>query len=471
MSRSTLPPDWLDLLHGMADDVLTEDQTRQLAGLLRNDVEFRREYVCFCQLLTQLGWQFSPASVGSRPEVPALAEALPATPTPRVRPVRNPLTRQIMAGNPVWIATAVLVICALVWLGWTSVAKHRPAQVVRVSGPVAIVRGQQAPLHIHSHDLERTPWHVQPGDRIQTGRGSSATLLLSDQTEIRIRPESEFVLDPASPGRLALSHGSLSARVTRQTGGRALTFVLPNSEVRVLGTELELLALPRRSEVAVLEGRVRVIRSTDQTAAEIIAAQHVSIPESGPLLVRDWPLPPDEWSEDFEHGLPAGWTGRAQRGALPSGSQGAVAAAPGQLIRDLDLEISSPPGRSGLFAWHDDSVLHLTFRVQPPGWFHIYLLAGTYEQPDAAVPYCFVNPILWQSSAGQWRTVSIPLSEFRPLTAVQGEPTLGRIPVRLAICGKRDMADVLIDRIWVDRPGPDSQLEFASTLQRNKGDK
>lgn len=383
------------------------------------------------------------------------------------------MSRRIPVGNSIGIATAVLLICALAWLGWISVAENRLARLIRVTGQVAIVRGQQQPLDIHSHDLARTPRTVGPGDRLQTGRGSFATLLLPDQTEIRIRPESELLLNPVRSGRLTLSYGSLGARVARQKRGRALTFVLPNSEVRVLGTELELLALPHQSEVAVLEGRVRVIRSTDQAAAEISAAQFVSVTESGPLSVRDWPLPPDEWDEDFEQGLPAGWTGRAVRGRLSQSAQEAVATAPGRLVPDLDLEISSPPGRSGLFAWHEDSVLHLTFKVQPPGWFHIYLFAGTYQRPEAAVPYCCVNPILWQSSPGEWRTVNIPLSEFRPLTAAQETPTLGRIPLRVAICGKRDTTDVVIDRIWVDRRGADSRIEFAGSLQRKKekGDK
>jgi hypothetical protein len=233
-----------------------------------------------------------------------------------------------------------------------------------------------------------------------------------------------------------------------------MIFVTPQASVRVLGTELELMVTVQRTEVAVFEGKVRVTRPADGASAELTAGQFLPVEELGALAVLDWPAPPSVWSEDFESGLPTGWTGRLVREGLPTGSRGALEGVAAAGAPGLQMVAGSPVVERGLFAWHADSVLHVTFRVQPPSWFHVCLFTRTYSRGEPLVAWCRIDPELWRVQAGEWRTVDIPLSEFHWTGSVRPETTLGRIPLRMAFMGPGDLPGVVIDSLRVDREGP-----------------
>lgn len=181
------------------------------------------------------------------------------------------------------------------------------------------------------------------------------------------------------------------------------------------------------------------------------ASQFLSVAESGELCVVDVTPLPDEWSQDFQSGFPPDWTGRYVATGLPPRSRGAVMPVPVPSLEGSHQEIGSAMVESGLFAWHGDSRLHLSYQVLPPGWFHVYVFARPVDDPDALVTLCCVKPELWHSTTGQWQTVSIPLSEFQVVTHNWDGPALGLIPVRIVIRNRSDSMDVTIDRIWVDR--------------------
>ncbi|HAW32512.1 MAG TPA: hypothetical protein DCY03_31115 [Planctomycetaceae bacterium] len=65
--------------------------------------------------------------------------------------------------------------------------------------------------------------------------------------------------------------------------------------------------------------------------------------------------------------------------------------------------------------------------------------------------YCYVDLRLWQTQPGAWRTVSIPLSEFRLQTYVKENPGLGCIPLQISFRGESETDGFMIDRIWVTR--------------------
>ncbi|MFH1302724.1 MAG: FecR family protein, partial [Planctomycetota bacterium] len=308
---------------------------------------------------------------------------------------------------------------------------------------------------------------LQRGDRVQTGHGSSATLLLLDQTRIRIQPETEVVVHPRSTGGISVPSGSINAKVASQSSRNPLTFFLPNAEVQVLGTELELLSIPGQSEVAVLEGKVQVTRNSDGSRRSVSTGQFLPVTESEPLSVVDWPRPADEWNVDFEHGLPVGWEGQMERNTLPKNSRGGIRSVAVLQHQQLVQKIQSPLGQSGLFFWHEDSLLNLRFKIQPPGWFHIYLRARTYEDPRPVLTYCFVDLSLWQTQPGEWRTVRIPLSEFRLQTYPQANPALGRIPVQIFFSGESENDGFTIDRIWVTRGESQSSAVHNDVLSTN----
>ncbi|MCA9021643.1 MAG: hypothetical protein KDA74_15950, partial [Planctomycetaceae bacterium] len=179
--------------------------------------------------------------------------------------------------------------------------------------------------------------------------------------------------------------------------------------------------------------------------------QFLPVTETAPLSIVEWPLPADEWSVDFESGLPVGWQGKRVRDSLPKNSRGAVRSVSVLQDQQMVQKIQSPLNPSGLFFWHEDSLLNLRFKVQPPGWFHIYLHARTYEDSRPVLTYCYVDLSLWQNQPGEWRTVSIPLSEFRLISYAKDKPALGRVPVQISFSGESETDGFMIDRVWVTR--------------------
>ncbi|MBD3675227.1 MAG: FecR domain-containing protein [Planctomycetaceae bacterium] len=459
MSEPTSADEWSILLSGMADEQLTEEQEGRLLELLRTDDEFRREYVRFCQLQAQLTWHLTQETSAEY-----AAEHVSSTDS------TSSTHRSVLPWLP-WIATALIVIIAVSWFGDRKPPKvpfvNEPlARLVNSSGRVKLTRLGREPELIRSDELAQRPEPLQAGDRLLTDSRSLAMLRLADETVIHIRPNSEVVLFPPSSRGIEVSSGSISANVASQKPRDPLTFFTPNSEVQVIGTELEILSLEKRSEVAVMEGTVRVIRRGDKVMTTVSTGQVVTVNASEPLTPRDWPRRPDFWDIDFENGLPPGWQGRFVQDLLPEGSAGAAGSTPLPRNQRVTTQVQSPFESAGLFFWHDDSVLNVTFKVQPPDWFHIDLLARTYHKSQPLLTYCYVDAELWQSRPGEWRTVSIPLSEFRLQTVLRDEPTLGRIPIRLTFRGESESAGFLIDRIWVTRgsevsPGSDDPLPLS----------
>lgn len=446
------------LLNAMAEESLTADQERRLNDLLRTDAGFRREYVLFCELLAQLSWETAAVRVG--PVAPRNDGADLGGPKPPTAPPATSARRPSRGRIAALAASVMAVVLVVAWYGVMRWEASSPGTISGIAGRVEVVRGDQPAIVLGADDIEHGPWPLKADDAIRTDGSGTAMLRLADGTEMRVGSDAEVVLSHRSAARVTLWKGTLRASVAPQSARRPMTFTTPHADVRVLGTELELLAYGTRTEVAVTEGRVRVVRTTDRAEAEVAAGEFVSVKDSGPLSVIHWPRPPDVWDEDFEE-LPAGWSGRLVREGLPQGSRGALKGVAVNDARGRNTVAESPTRPQGLFAWHDDSVLHVTFRVQPPAWFHIYLVTRTYPQNESPFAWCLIDPRLWQAQPGEWRTVHIPLADFRPLGFEPERPSLGRIPIGLSVVGPGDLPGIEIDSLRVDRSElpPDSEHE------------
>jgi len=446
MIAPPLPEEWSLLLNGMADETLTAEQEERLTQLLRTDPAFRREYVRSCQLQTLLTWQ----AAGSEAEITSRLNVGISRPSPQPAKSHSRARQPRIIRRRIAVclsSAAVAIILGFAWLFLSHSSPEPLGRITQISGRLELKRGDQPIVSISESDREEITWHLQPGDRLETDRQSSAELTLPGGSAIRLQPKSQLVLEAAS--RLRLPAGSLHARVQPRAVAHELKFLTPSSEIHVLGTELEVLAASERSEVAVTEGRIRATRTSDGRAAEVAAGEFLAVSPTGDLVVTTWPLAPLMWSVDFEQGLPPGWSGRPVHEGLPEGSRGAIQTVPADASRS-SLVIASPHVEKGLFRWRADAVLHITFQVQPPGWFHVLIETRAYGDPQATSTYAYINPELWQSRPGEWRTVSIPLAEFHRRDAGTAAPTLGRIPTRIVFRAPRDAAGLLIDRIWVD---------------------
>lgn len=433
------------LLNGLADDLLTPGQEQRLADLLRTDAGFRREYVRFCQFQTQLMWVSTVASEGGATLKASVDQV-----------VVSRVDRQKWRGRFVTWTTLACVVTVAIALGivWTKpepLANAPIGVISSVQGRLRVFREGEPPIDISPATLSPAGWPLEPGDRLQSEFMTSASITLADQTRLLMDSKAELSLGEKPDNQVRLASGRITAQVVPQSVERPLMFITPEATIRVLGTSLELLAKAERTDVAVTEGKVRVTRKDDEATVDVAAAQFVAVTSIGPLSVVDWPLAPDVWSEDFENGLPPGWRGQIARKGLPTGSRGALEAVAPTSSRNRLTEVASPLRKQGLFAWHTDTVLHLTFRVPPPAWFHINLLVRSYDRPEPLRAWCRVDPDLWQTKAGEWRTASIPLSEFQFSGFEHPGEELGRIPLQLIISGPADLPGVVIDAVHVDR--------------------
>ena len=453
MTSSKYPEEWSILLNALADDRLTAEQERRFVDLLRSEAEFRREYVRFCQLLTQLQWKASAVS-GQQ-----LVEETGETRTDVELQTRLDPTARLNSRRSYLAVVGIVAAFALIGFLWLMFAPGDPTSpemvaaghVTAVHGQISILREGQAAVELRTESTGELPWPLATNNQIRVGFGSSGTLTLADGTRLELRPETDIGLKVGSDVTVELLAGSLRAEVAKQSPGESLKFVTQRVNVNVLGTVLELLTHGEVDEVAVEEGLVRVSRQGDAQTTNVAAGQSLVVPDVGELTLIDWPVPAAEWVENFERGLPPDWIGRPVNDDLPEDSKVGVK---GVAVRDVHRprrEIRSPLMTEGLFAWKSDSVLQLTYRVEPPGWFHIYLLARTYDDPQPVMTYCCVKPELWRQRPGDWQTATIPLSEFRRTDANRDEPTLGRIPLQISFSGPAGLESVVVDRIEVHR--------------------
>jgi hypothetical protein len=165
---------------------------------------------------------------------------------------------------------------------------------------------------------------------------------------------------------------------------------------------------------------------------------------------------PDHWSVDFNAGLPNGWqTGQLVFDNLPAGSQAAVQAAAAEENGRRRYQLRSHNAWSqGLFTLHDDSWLHIRYRLEKPGTFLLYLVCRQrdFGQPVATV---LTPGNLRQTGARQWCTLTLALNQLHRTRAQDGVPLNGQLVAFLLVFDSPEHNPGLtVDRIWVTRGLP-----------------
>ena len=155
----------------------------------------------------------------------------------------------------------------------------------------------------------------------------------------------------------------------------------------------------------------------------------------------------------FGDGLPEGWKkGQAVLDGLPEGVAGAVGAEAGG-----DIE-SSHQWVNGHFTVADG--LHFNYRAMltNPQWYQLFIFCKKPGQEAEGMNLYEYKPAVDVASAGEWRVVSAPLSEFVCTTG----PNQGNAPVPGEVCWMyfwgfqgRDLG-MLVDLVWVTQGEPTS---------------
>ena len=202
-----------------------------------------------------------------------------------------------------------------------------------------------------------------------------------------------------------------------------------------------------------LEGDIRVTRLSDQRSVALAGGQSAEISPQADLKSAPIAAVPDIWSLDFNDGLPPGWqTGQLVFNDLPEGSRAVARTAAVEENGQRRYQLRSHNAWSkGLFTLHDDSWIHIRYRLEKPGTFLLYVVC---RQHDFGEPVCTVLTPgnLQQTEPNRWHTLTLPLNQFRRARARDIIPLQGQL---VAFCLVFDSPEhnpgLTVDRIWVTR--------------------
>jgi hypothetical protein len=374
-------------------------------------------------------------------------------------------------GLSFWIrlAAAIFVVVSVaLWFAFKWIAPISSAPVAcwvsDVSGSVSMASGDTVSdtdraMSLHPH----APIRMGEWIRVE-GFGSYVQLAMSDGTQIVLTDRAVARIWKTEPQKqIFLERGHLSADVQQQIEGRPLIISTPEADAEVLGTRLSISAESGETRLGVFTGRVQMRRHSDGRAIRVETGQQAVASRHTELVASPMSATPDTWSEDFEAGLPAQWRcGQWVTEGLPPGSAGGVLAEArffGKPREDnYHCVTTYKDWTGGLFRIHEETVLHVTYKLERPGWFHIMMgvrsdrekqfHVGNYETQDGS---------LWKIPAGQWRTVQMPLQIFTKASN-DGKPMEGAVPpapgdvvYMLFFNSLTQDLGLVVDRIWVTR--------------------
>ena len=291
--------------------------------------------------------------------------------------------------------------------------------------------------------------------------GATVEALYPDGSRLSVFGQAEVRLDESETGgkRIVVSLGQIEAEVAPQPAGKPLIIKTPASFIEVLGTRLEVTADAETTQVAVSSGKVALLRNSDGARIEIPSGKRAQITGSDkePLSVETVPKLSEEWEANFDDRLPESWKCGKW---LPE--QGAVLAHPNPSKGYDKFSISSGNAwRDGLHSYfqiHEDSVLHLTYKMERPGWFQIMLnLRGTPDSTAGTSNVFYKNSGKWNQglAPGEWRTIHIPLKDYSKFMGRHQKPKVidltGLAAFQIYLSSHEDDHGLVVDRIWVTR--------------------
>jgi hypothetical protein len=131
------------------------------------------------------------------------------------------------------------------------------------------------------------------GDQIQTGSAGSALIHYpKENARIDLDPNTTLTLLPTNGIRFfRLNQGVLYGTVVPQKPGKALVFLTPQAETKVLGTDFKLSSDGNHTELEVYSGKVRFSLAAKKEEALIIAGNKAMATEQGGMAVEPLPTP------------------------------------------------------------------------------------------------------------------------------------------------------------------------------------
>jgi hypothetical protein len=450
------------LLSDLGDERLDADGRLALEELLKSEPEARDHYIRFMALCSDL---HDAAAMTLSAQDAESANEKTADVTPFLRGVDA--DRGVKAASslgrwwPVWpvsgaIAVALAIVAGLTW--WPpsqdeDSSPHSAPIVGRLeerSGAVA-VDGQDlgAPGGIGREILS--------GQEVSTrGPDAHAAIRLSDGSVLALSGDTRLAFPKDDTDRIDVKRGNLVADVEPRPAEQPLVIRTPEAIVQVLGTRLSVSREPKRTLVAVIEGEIRITRLSDQREISLEPGQATKVSPETDLRPTPIQAVPDHWSLDFNEGLPRGWqTGQLVFDDLPEGSRAVVRTSEVMEKGRRRYQIRSHNAWSdGLFSLHDDSWLHIRYRVEKPGTFLLYVVCRQHDfgQPVATL----LSPgNLRQNEPKQWHTLTLRLNQLKRTKTEDSVSLDGQlVAFKLVFDSPEPDPRLTIDRIWVTRGVP-----------------
>jgi hypothetical protein len=305
---------------------------------------------------------------------------------------------------------------------------------------------------------------LRSGDTLQTeGPEGFATFLFDDGTMLVLVGDAKVLLaEVDGQKRVNVHHGDVDADVAPQPAGKPMLFVTPQAEARVMGTRLSISAETSATTLSVSEGHVVMKRLSDGRSVDVRGGFHAVASPSSDLTAQATPPAPDIWTADFEDGLPDNWRiGQWVTDDLPGNSRGAVRSARWTIGARLYHAVRSNRRITGLFNVHEDTYLNFTYKLDQPGWFNLFAVVrhndGGRRQTGN---YAHKEEAWWQIPAGEWRTVSVPLTKFHKVIRGRAKdtpeihPQVGDAVNSIWFSTPKRDRGLTIDRVWVTRGKP-----------------
>lgn len=306
------------------------------------------------------------------------------------------------------------------------------------------------------------------GDEIPVGMkitthaiGSSATIQFPDETRVSLHGATEAAFREEGHKQVDLFIGNVVADVQPQLPGKPLQVITEQAVTDVLGTVLSVQASHLRTDVDVVEGKVRVHRTGDQSAVDVAAGEKVTVARD--LVLKSQPrLPtPDHWQIDFEKELPSDWRkGIWAQDQLPDGSTGAVLAEtrPGFFDPSTTWYQIETYNRwsEGLFTVVEDTHMKVTFRVNRPDKVQVLLLARGADFHGLDSVYEYEIRDMDPKKSSPWYTLDVPLANFKKEVAQHkdaldeapvGSPRLGQVIYKVVLSTQDRDVDLTVDQL------------------------
>jgi hypothetical protein len=311
---------------------------------------------------------------------------------------------------------------------------------------------------------------LNPGDTLTTSGVSSAIVVCNDGAMVTLMRDASLSWAVEQPHRVILNSGA--AVVMKTANGEPMeaivepvVFETQHGTLEASDSQLLLATSDRQTDITVARVEATIIISSGKTIK--VTHGECAVAKSSSIELHRGSTTPDDWTKDFEAGLPSGWTGHLIDKDLPPGSHAAVGTA--RSTNDDGEDCQQIWSRSqwthGLAVVHSDTCLNFSYRFKKADRVQVLTLLRSPIPESAISEVQMLQPPdvpdaeqWWNIPSGKWYVASIPLSHLSN-PATREHPTESFVETAFNFRPQDHACSLVIDRMWITRGGS-GRIEF-----------